>query len=332
MDEPNEPKSVAMPSIAAGFATIYLVWGSTYLATKFAVATLPPLLMAGSRFILAGLLLYAIRRRQGVPRPQAENWRRAFVVGALLLTLGNGLVTWGQQFVPSGTTALLIATTPIWMALIGWIFFQGPKPGPRILMGMALGFSGAAILVQPAAPAEWQRTWPGVLAILLAPLAWSTGSLQSRKTPPTDDSFLSSAMLMLCGGALMFLVGTLRGEWALLYERTISVRSVLALGYLTLIGSLVGFTTFAWLIRVASPTAVATYAYVNPLVAVLLGWLIANETLEPRVLLAGGLIVGAVVLITWPRAPVAIPPEEVEKENVLSHLSCKRIHGSAVRR
>jgi drug/metabolite transporter (DMT)-like permease len=183
---------------------------------------------------------------------------------------------------------------------------------------MALGFSGAAILIQPSAPGHWERTWPGVLTILLAPLAWSTGSMQSRKTPPAADALLSSAMLMLCGGGMMFLAGTLRGEWASLADRAVTARSLLAFAYLTLIGSLVGFTTFAWLIRVASPTAVATYAYVNPLVAVLLGWLIGNETLEPRVLLAAALIVGAVILITWPRQPAADPPEEIMNQQFMS--------------
>jgi drug/metabolite transporter (DMT)-like permease len=310
MDDSASSRRAALPALIAGFAAIYLIWGSTYLGTKIAVQTLPPFLMAGTRFLLAGLFLYSLRRGQGVARPGREQWRSALLTGALLFLGGNGLVTWGQQFVATGTAALLIATTPIWMALLGWLYYGGARPGLRLVLGMGLGFVGAVLLIRPSSPDVNQATLWGMLAILASPVVWSLGSFQTRQTAPGRDPMLTTGLQMLCGGALMVLVGTGLGEWQVLAERSISARSALAFLYLTLIGSLIGFSTYAWLLRVASPTAVATYAYVNPLVAVLLGWLVLDEVPGLDVLLAATLIVSAVVLITLPRSRPTRPAVE----------------------
>src|SRR5262245_32308408 len=313
MDGPAASRSPPrLPALIAGFATLYLVWGSTYLGIKYAVETLPPLLMAGCRFLLAGVILYVALRLRGSAAPTLRQWRLAALTGALLLLGGNGLVPWGQLPVPSGRAALIVATTPLWMVILGWLFYKGERPGRRMWLGLAVGFAGAALLIRPSGE-DRAGALLGTLAILGAPIAWSIGSLESRRNRPTDDALLTSAMQLLAGGALMVLTGTLLGEWPALFAREVSARSALAFGYLALVGGLVGFTTYAWLLRVASPTAVSTYAYVNPLVAVLLGWLVAGEALGLEVLLAAALVVGAVVLITLPR-PASIEEPAVGPE------------------
>jgi drug/metabolite transporter (DMT)-like permease len=307
MDEqPAPPPAARTPALVAGFTAIYLIWGSTYLGIKFAVQTLPPLLMAGGRFVLPGALLYAFLRQRGAPRPTPRQWAAALLTGALLLLGGNGLVTIGQRVVPSGHAALIIATTPVWMVVLAWLFYGGARPGGRVVLGMAAGFAGAALLVRTPSADSPGSVW-GMLAVLSAPVFWSLGSLQGRVSRPAEGALLTSAMQMLAGGGLMLLTGTALGEWTELATRVVSTRSVLAFLYLAFCGALVGFSTYAWLLRVASPTAVSTYAYVNPLVAVLLGWLLGGEALDGRVLAAGALIVGAVVLITWPRRAPALP-------------------------
>jgi drug/metabolite transporter (DMT)-like permease len=307
MDDPSASTPVRLPALMAGFTAIYLIWGSTFLGIKFAVETLPPFLMAGSRFALPGLVLLFWLRSRGA-RPSARQWRLAVLTGGLLLVGGNGLVTWGQQqLVPSGRAALLIATTPVWMALLGWLFYGTQRPGLRMTVGMVAGFVGAALLIKAPTGAD-NGSLVGYLAILFSPVVWTLGSLHTRHARIAEDALLVSAMQMVAGGVLMLLVGSLLGEWPQLAGRTISLRSVLAFAYLAIFGALVGFSTYAWLLRVASPTAVATYAYVNPLIAVLLGWLFNNETLDQTVLLAGALIIGAVLVLTL---PVTVRPSVV---------------------
>jgi drug/metabolite transporter (DMT)-like permease len=229
----------------------------------------------------------------------------------LLLLAGNGLVTWGQRTVPSGRAALLIATTPLWMVLLAWFFYRGERPTPGVWLGMLAGFVGAGLLIHPSSASE-TGSLAGWIALILAPLAWSIGSLEARQNPPTRDILLTSAVQMLTGGAMMIVAGSLLGEWPALFSHTISAKSLMAFLYLTIVGGLVGFSTYAWLLRVASPTAVTTYAYVNPLVAVFLGWLVADESLGWSVLAATILILGAVVLITLrrPSAPPRSPSSE----------------------
>jgi drug/metabolite transporter (DMT)-like permease len=306
-----------LPAVAAGLATLYLVWGSTFLGIKFAVQTLPPFLMAGGRFLLAGTVLYAVLRWFGAPRPTLAQWATATLIGALLLLLGNGLVTWGQQTVPSGQAALIIATTPLWMVILDWLCYGGRRPGPRTCLGLALGFAGAVLLIRPGGGSATQAvsfSLAGTLALAASPVAWSIGSLETRRRP-AEHALLASAMQMLAGGALLVVAGSVLGEWPVLLGRSIAPRSVVAFVYLVVAGGLVGFTTYAWLLRVASPTAVTTYAYVNPLVAVLLGWLLAGETLDTRILLAASLVISAVVLITLPDAlfRIRVPKHSTEQ-------------------
>jgi drug/metabolite transporter (DMT)-like permease len=309
MDDPAScTRPARLPALVAGFAAVYLIWGSTFLGIKFAVETLPPFLMAGSRFVLGGAVIFAVLRLRGAPRPTARGWGVALVTGALLLLGGNGLVTWGQQTIPSGRAALIVATTPLWMVLIGFFFYRGARPGPRVLLGLAVGFAGAVLLVKPpGAGGPTGDPW-GYLALALSPVAWSAGSLESRRRG-ASHGLLAASMQMLAGGGLMLLAGSALGEWSLLGSRAVSARSLAAFAYLTAFGAL-GFTTYLWLLRVASPTAVSTYAYVNPLVAVLLGWLVAGESLGVEVLLPAGLIVGAVILITLPRTLFRSPVPE----------------------
>ena len=304
MDDASPRKPASLPALAAGFAVIYVIWGSTYLAIRFAVETLPPFLMAGSRFVLAGVVLYSFLRLRGRPRPSAADWQAAAVTGTLLLVGGNATVTWGERVVPSGTAALLVATTPLWMVVLGWLGHGGARPGASVAAGLLLGFAGAALLVRPAGAGG---AWGPTLAIAAAPALWSLGSLRTRTFRPGADPLLLSAMQMLVGGGLMLLGGTALGEWPVLAAGGASARSVLAFAYLTIFGSLVAFSTYTWLIRAATPTAVSTYAYVNPLVAVFLGWLLGGETVGVNVLWAAPLVVGAVVLITLRPAARSAP-------------------------
>src|SRR5262249_3069292 len=206
MEDPSCSNTARPLALVAGFATLYLVWGSTYLGIKLAVQTLPPLLMAGSRFIVAGLLLYALLRLRGVPAPQWRQWLPATLTGALLLLGGNGLVTWAQQTVPSGRAALIVATTPLWMVMAGWLFFGGARPRLRVWLGLSVGFAGAALLIKPSDSGE-SGSLVGSLMLALAPVCWSIGSLQTRRLPPASDPLMTSAMQMLTGGVLLFGLG-----------------------------------------------------------------------------------------------------------------------------
>ena len=285
-------------ALVAGMMVIYFVWGSTYLAIRFGVETMPPLLMAGSRFLLAGGILYAWLRITGAPRPQARDWRSATFLGALLLLGGNGLVTWAEQWLPSGVAALIITTTPLWMMLFDWLIFHGPRPRAIVWAGVVLGFAGVTLLVQPQSGDDSSPWLWAVLAMCAAPITWSLGSLFAQRARRLDPPLLNTALQMLCGGGLMFAVGLGRGELGDLDPAAISLRSWLSFAYLVVFGSLLAFTTYMWLLRVARPSVVATYAYVNPLVAVFLGAAIGGETMTAYVWLATVLIVGAVALIT----------------------------------
>jgi drug/metabolite transporter (DMT)-like permease len=255
--------------------------------------------MAGFRFTLPGLALLLWLWRRGA-RPSRRQWILALITGALLLVGGNGLVTWGQRLIPSSRAALLIATTPIWMAIVGWLFYGLARPGLRVVAGMLSGFGGAALLIRTPDAADDEGALVGYLVVLASPLVWAIGSHQTRRWRIAEDALLTSALQMVAGGALMILLGTLLGEWPILAGRTVSLRSLLAFAYLAVFGALVGFSTYAWLLSVASPTAVATYAYVNPLIAVVLGWLFNGEALDGTVFLAAAMILGAVIVITLP--------------------------------
>lgn len=292
--ETTEPGTLR---IAVAFASIYLVWGSTYLAIRYAIETLPSFLMAGARFLIAGGILYAWARRFA-PAPTRPQLRSAIIVGALLLVGGNGGVVWAEQRVPSGITALLVATVPLWIALLEWFRPGGVRPTLFGAAGLLMGLAGIVLLAGPHSPAVGERVdLVGTFVLLFATLSWSVGSLYSRGAPAAAPQ-LNTAMQMLAGGVLLGLLGTLTGEWSRVHLSAVSLRSALALLYLIVAGSLIGFSAYIWLLRVVSPSRVATYAYVNPVVAMFLGWLLAGEPFTARSALAAAVIVTAVVLIT----------------------------------
>ena len=306
-------KHPSRAAIVAGFAAIYFVWGSTYLAIKFAVVTIPPFLMAGTRHLVAGAVLYAGSRRSGAPRPTRENWKSAAFIGALLLLGGNGLVSWAEQRVPSGPAALIVASVPLWMVALSAAGEKRRPPLP-VLAGLALGLGGIALLVLPArgagAPAGVDPLGAG--ALLLAALCWSVGSLRSRRAALPKSTLLATGMEALAGGTALWIVGLAAGEGADLHVSAITVRSAVSLGYLVVFGSIVGFSAYVWLLKVASPEHVSTYAFVNPIVAVAIGVALGGEAITPRLAAAAGVIVGAVALILRFGRPRAARNEEPE--------------------
>ncbi|MBA4380532.1 MAG: EamA family transporter [Anaerolinea sp.] len=264
--------------------------------------------MAGTRFLIAGILLYTWRRLAGDPAPSARQWRSTAIIGLLLLLGGNGLVSWAEQTVPSGIAALLIGTIPLWMVLTESIRRGGVKPGLSAVLGLITGFGGILTLIWPllmrntySAGTSDHLNPLGVIALLFAAFSWAVGSVYSKSAELPPSSLMTTAAEMLTGGLGLYFIGSLLGEWKMLDFATITVRSWLGLAYLTVLGSLVGFVAYAWLLRHAPISLVATYAYVNPLVAILLGSLLAQELFSARILIAALIIIGSVVLINYSR-------------------------------
>lgn len=300
--------------IVAAFAAVYVIWGSTYLAIRFAVETLPPFLMAGVRFVIAGAILYAWARLRGVPRPAARYWVPAAIAGGLLLLGGNGAVVWAEQYVPSGVTALLVAMEPTWIVLLDWrLRGREARPDWRVVSGIALGLTGLMLLIGPGDLLGGGAVDPiGAAVLVLGTVLWAAGSLYSRDAPMSGTPILYTGMQMLAGGALLLVAGAATGELVRLDPAAVSVRSLLALAYLIVFGAIVGFTAYVWLLRVVDPAKVATHAFVNPIVAVVLGWALADEALTPRILSAAAVIVVAVAMITAARRRRTVP-EVVEQ-------------------
>lgn len=292
--------------IVIAFAAVYLIWGSTYLAIRFAIETIPPYLMGGVRFLIAGGLLYAVLRLRGVAAPTRRQWRATLIAGGLLLFGGNGGVMVAEQFVPSSLAALIIAIVPLWVVLLNWKWGDRVRPTLGVIAGVVLGVIGIGLIAAPGTSAEAVNPI-GLLMLIGASLSWSIGSLYSRRADLPANALLSTAMEMLMGGGLMLVVGLLLGQGAQIRLENVTLLSVASLAYLVIFGSLLGFTAYVWLLTVTTPAKVATYAFVNPVVAVFLGWLLAGEELSTRTLIAAAIIIGAVVLITLnqgqPRAP-----------------------------
>jgi drug/metabolite transporter (DMT)-like permease len=284
--------------LIAAFAAVYIIWGSTYLAMRFAIETLPPFLMASTRFLVAGSGVYMWMRLRGAPRPTWRQWVATSIVGALLLFAGNGGVVWSEQRVTSSIVALLIAMTPVWMALLDWLRPGGVRPSRGGIAGLGLGLVGIALLVGPGnlvngAPIDLV----GAGVVLLAALAWAAGSIYARHARLPAIPLLASGMEMLAGGVLLMALATATGDWSRVHVDAISLRSALALGYLIVFGSLVAFSAYGWLLKHTTSARVATYAYVNPVIAVFLGWTLAGEPLTVQTLISAAIIVAAIAII-----------------------------------
>jgi drug/metabolite transporter (DMT)-like permease len=317
--------------IWAALGVVYVVWGSTYLGIDLAVRTMPPFLMAAARFLVAGGLLYAWairrgdrrrldgagnerrhrlgRRRSGDrdDRPTARHWLSAFLIAAPMLAVGNAAVGWAEQTLDTGTASLIIASVPLWMALLDRVFYA-QRLARAVVVGLVVGFAGVGLLVAPGgAGGAGSRA---AFVLVVGSLAWAIGSLYSRQAPLPRRPLVGAAMQMLAGAALLTVVGSASGELGRVHPEAISLESWLGLAYLVLAGSLLGFTAYMWLLRAAPTSLVGTYAYVNPVVAVLLGTVVLGEPLSWRTLVGGGIIVASVALIV--RAPKPGPQPAVE--------------------
>jgi drug/metabolite transporter (DMT)-like permease len=301
-------------ALVAAFAAVYVIWGSTYLGIRFAVEAMPPFLMASARWIVAGVALYAWRRAAGDARPLRLHWRSAAIIGGLLILGGNGLVSYAEQTVESHLAALLIAIVPVYIALLSW-GMTGDRPAWRAMAGIALGLAGVGVLVLPGffAGGAHVAAW-GLLIILLASFLWSAGSLYSRKAPLPESPLLGASMEMIMGGLLLALVGLATGEASRVDLAAVTPRAWIAVAFLTVFGSIVAYSAYVWLLQVSRPELVATYAFVNPIVAVALGVLLAGETVGATTLLAAVLIVAAVAIVVTAPTPRKKDAEPVSAE------------------
>jgi len=288
--------------LLTAFAAVYLVWGSTYLAIRFAVETLPPLLMAGARFLLSGAILLAwARLHEGAAPPTRTEWRTALVSGSLLLLGGNGGVAWAEQRVPSGVAALLVAVVPLWMVLLAWLGPGGQRPRAAVFAGVGLGLAGLALLVGPDALKQGGTDGLGALVLILASLSWAAGSLYIQRAPKAASGTSASGSQMLAGGLVLLIAGVIAKEPSHLDLAHASTRSLLGFAYLVTVGSLIGFTAYLYLLAHTSAAKAATYAYVNPVVAVFLGWAIGHEGVTSRTIVAAAIILAGVAIITIAR-------------------------------
>ena len=287
--------------IILAFAAVYIIWGSTYLGIRYAIETLPGFLMAGTRFFIAGAILFTWAKLHGDRVGSLAQWRRAFVIGALLLLCGNGGVTWAEKYIASGLAALLVATEPLWVVVLNWTATH-KRPNWKVSLGILIGLVGVALLVGGGGLSNGQQisrlSLAGAVVVLFAGMAWAGGSVYAARRPIKASTSMTAGMQMMAGGSLLLLLALVTGDFKRLNLAAASWVSLGAFGYLLVFGSLVGFTAYSWLLRHVTTARAATYAYVNPVVAVLLGWLFAHEPLTLRMLVAAAVIVGSVALIT----------------------------------
>jgi drug/metabolite transporter (DMT)-like permease len=299
----TQPDGHRAPAAAvwAALVSVWAFWGGTYLAIRVVVRTMPPFLSASLRFLVAGAVLYAVAVRRGDragDRPSRAQWMAAAIIGGSLLLGGNGLVMWAEQTVASGIAALIIASVPLWLALLDRVVL-GNRLSWLAVVGLAVGFSGLVLLVNPSGGSRLNLAGAG--ALMIASLSWAAGSLYARHAPLPKRPLVGTGMQMLAGGMLLGLVGLARGELGQFDPAAVSIESVLGLAYLIVFGSLVAFSAYIWLLRVTRTTLVSTYAYVNPIVAVFLGWGVLSEPISLQTLIAGMIIVVAVALIVSAR-------------------------------
>ena len=283
-------------TVLAALAVVYVVWGSTYLGIKIALEGFPPMLLGSLRFLAAGGALYAWASRRETARPSLQQWGAAALSGTLMLVGGNGAVTWAEQRIDSGVAALLVASVPLWMAVLARVW-QGERLRRAAVVGLVLGFIGVGVLVQPTGAGV--SLWPSV-AVLIGALAWATGSIYMRRAPLPVNALRGTSMQMLAAGVVFGVIGLLGGEAGRMVWAGVTWRSASALAYLSVFGSIVAFSAYTWLLRNAKPSVVSTYAYVNPFVAVLLGALLLSEPVTGGMLVAAVLIIAGVALIVTP--------------------------------
>jgi drug/metabolite transporter (DMT)-like permease len=283
--------------LLVSFAAVYILWGSTFFAIRIGIESLPPLVMAGFRHLSVGLVFYPVFRRVSREKPTLTQWRTAIVTGVLLLLCANGTVSWAEKVIPSGIAALLAATVSLWMVSVDWLRPGGSRPAPRLLVGLALGFAGMALLVGPKHLGGERVNPLGALALVLASLAWAVGSIYSKHHPIPKSAMLGVAMQMVAGGTALLLAAGISGEFHDLHLAQVTLRSWLALGYLAVFGSALGFSAYIYILKYGTAARVATYAFVNPVVALFLGWLLGGEPLTLRTMLASAVILAAVILV-----------------------------------
>lgn len=293
---PAKPARPNRVGVILAFASIYFVWGSTYLAIRYAVATIPPLYTAGFRHLIAGIILLAwcIRRRL---RPTAAQLRSALIIGTLFFLIGHGSLHWAERVVPSGLAALLIAVEPIYVFLLSDLAERRLRFNATLVVGVLLGLAGVALLFGKGVLSSAPGMATAAVAILFGALSWSAGIVYSRRSHLSGSPLLLSALSLLAGSFLLLTTGTIAGEWRGFTFASVTPRSWAALAYLILFGSVITFTAYNWLLEHFSPTFVATHTYINPIVAVLLGWLLAGEALTRSVALAATLVIVAVFLV-----------------------------------
>ena len=283
--------------MVTAFAIVYVIWGSTYLGIRVAVESIPPFLMAGSRHLVAGALLFAFARCRGASAPTLVQWRDAAIAGALMLVVGNGGVTWAEQTIPSGVAALMVALTPVWMVLFDWLRPGGVRPRLRVGVGLVIGFAGVGLLAHKQIHGAGAAYGWGVAALMAASICWAWGSVFNRTARKPPSPFLGVSLQMLTGGGALLALAGLRGEMNQFQFGNVTTPSLIAWLFLTLLGSLVAYTAYVWLLHHSTPARVATYAYVNPLIAVILGSTIGRETFTASHIASGALIILAVIVV-----------------------------------
>jgi drug/metabolite transporter (DMT)-like permease len=287
-------------AIILALSAVYVFWGGTYLAMKIAIETIPPFIMGGTRFLTAGLLVYIWGIYKGQEPPEKSHWLYASLLGILMLLIGQGGIIWAQQYVPSGVAAIIFATVPLWMTLISWVCQGAQRPNNLVIFGLFLGFFGIVLQVKNSLLGVDINSnhWVGYIVLILAAVSWAWGSVYSRVFRLPASPLMSIALQMLTGGTFYIVVSLLKGEWKQFEVLSISLGSMLSLGYLILFGSIIGFGAYIWLLKVADPTMVSTYAYVNPVVAVFLGCTLAGEPLTLNDAVVAMLILTSVVIIS----------------------------------
>jgi drug/metabolite transporter (DMT)-like permease len=304
------------PLIVLGaLLTVYVIWGSTYLGIRLAIASIPPFFMAGTRYLAAGGVMFLFAWVRGAKLPSLLEWRDALIVGGCLLLVGNGGVTFAEQYVPSGTAALLVATVPVFLTIFAWITRLGPRPSGMVCVALLLGLVGVSILARPNVQSNLSRTdqfnwYAGTVVLLVAAAVWAGGSLYSRRAARPSSAIVGVGIQMICGGALLLVLSISTGEATRFDWSRVTAQSAFSWVYLVAFGAIIAFTAYIWLVRICSPAFVGTYAFVNPVVAVLLGWAIAGEKLDSRTVSGAAVIVVAVVIIvlfsTRPKRTAAV--------------------------